>query len=937
MEDDSFKIYFIYSQEGSKLNVEQLKLNEEIIKIEQISSGKVLNYLYILYCLTISNKKKVKSTTLALVDNQGKLYTSKISLNKDEPFQYNVNFESSDYNDEQHISLNQVKLPYKEQFTIFKNSLKNYNNIFYSLYLSRVNSILEEMNCKVDYESLLIFILDLFAEYEQYNELKDIIKNLFEKMNLKNIIYKIDDNSELSSLDEKHILDNINIRENLVLITNNNEEINEKIDVILSYYYLHKNRKLFIKYIGNNNKDNKILEHLISNRSFFDNFSKDAINSQLLEEAEDLTQIKSLLSLLPSMVDCFYFFADENFYMKLCCLSQIEAMRLNIMEISKPNRNDDIGLLSRYFDSMINNLWKEYCLPIDLTAEFFVEYCKLFLNKDLYKIKIIINNLERLNERLADKSKIKIESELNSYYKQTAVYFINNQKLKNMDLINFLQDNPEFKNNENIENCIVLDSYHEKFTNEFLNDEIEDIHLKDLFGDNYYRIIKSIFDRMILPKDIVVIRYWKIEDNKNKEITEIFLQTIKRIWLNHPENHMFGFENLFAKEFGKASLEVENYKDIINEIESHIPNDSILMIYSTLLDKKYGLSEEFKQHVINYINKNISDGPLALWYKLTTFAERDDKIKYLKANLKDEYAVKVEDFIHYPEILSDRINLFTKLYNNKFFDDISNSNYYIESLKSKENLENLKFNDAMIMYGKIDHFSNLFLFFVPGGFNEENQILVSSSLFDFSDKCERAKAHDESLKTIINFWERFFPFEKNEARNNLQKLLKKYENSPLKEYNKLYNQTKLILVNLNEAKQGEKFFESIFFMGIYNHLKNKFNENQERERYENTFKKFSEIKELGKNSDLNSLDSNLKDILALAACENYDKIDSELKFLEEYFHFDSNNNEYKNYDVIKIKNSLNDLVNKYKETHKNIKGLDNDGYVKEDAESKSSC
>lgn len=32
MEEDSFKIYFIYSQEGSKLNVGQLKLNEDIIK-----------------------------------------------------------------------------------------------------------------------------------------------------------------------------------------------------------------------------------------------------------------------------------------------------------------------------------------------------------------------------------------------------------------------------------------------------------------------------------------------------------------------------------------------------------------------------------------------------------------------------------------------------------------------------------------------------------------------------------------------------------------------------------------------------------------------------------------------------------------------------------------------------------------------------------------
>lgn len=76
------------------------------------------------------------------------------------------------------------------------------------------------------------------------------------------------------------------------------------------------------------------------------------------------------------MVDCFYFFANEIFYMKLCCLSLIEGTRLNIMEIKKPNKNDDIELLSDYFDSMINNFRKELFLPIDLTADFFVEYCK---------------------------------------------------------------------------------------------------------------------------------------------------------------------------------------------------------------------------------------------------------------------------------------------------------------------------------------------------------------------------------------------------------------------------------------------------------------------------------------------------------------------------------------------------------------------------------
>ena len=52
---------------------------------------------------------------------------------------------------------------------------------------------------------------------------------------------------------------------------------------------------------------------------------------------------------------------------------QTEKEKSNI-----PNKNDDIGLLSEYFDEMMINCRKEFLVPIHLTGEFFVEYCKFF-------------------------------------------------------------------------------------------------------------------------------------------------------------------------------------------------------------------------------------------------------------------------------------------------------------------------------------------------------------------------------------------------------------------------------------------------------------------------------------------------------------------------------------------------------------------------------
>jgi hypothetical protein len=127
-----------------------------------------------------------------------------------------------------------------------------------------------------------------------------------------------------------------------------------------------------------------------------------------------------------------------------------------------------------------------------LKKEFYVEYCKLFLNEDLNKIKLIIDILKLYNKDLKPNFKLKIESELNSYYSQTGNYLIDNQKLKNVDLLKFLKDNPEFNNIDNIDKCIVIDGKDVAFINEFLNDKFENIKIKNIFGNNYYRISKYI-------------------------------------------------------------------------------------------------------------------------------------------------------------------------------------------------------------------------------------------------------------------------------------------------------------------------------------------------------------------------------------------------------------------------------------------------------------
>ena len=838
---NEFKIYFIYSRKEQKKNIEKIEPNEHIIKIEQItsgiiSSGEILNAFYALYCLTISNKTKVNSTTLTIIDNQGELYSANINIKKQDPLRFQVIFES--YDNKIENSLGQIILPIDAQFTIFKNNLKNDDKLLCYLYSNRLNGLLDK-NTKNDYNIIFNFFLELYSQYNTCNELKKVLIAFFENLNFKNIknLHKTLEKNvpqyDITIFDKYDML-----RKHLISITNNKEKTNENIDVFLGYYYLFYKPKLFISYINIPNENDKIHLHLISNRYFFNNFSSDILNFDLMNQVENMQQLVSLMRLLPSMVDCFKLLGDDEFYDKVYKITNIEKKELDVMEISKPKKTDDIEKLSHYFNMFQNNFEKEKNPLIAIKENFYIEYCKLFLNEDLNKLKIIINIFEETYKRL---NKKKLEEQLNKYYLETGIYLINNDRLINQDLIEFLKNNPNFTEIEKIQNGIVFKEEDKVFVNAFLNNELEDFDLKEYLGNNYCIFLKRIFDKFIIPKDLLVIRKWEINDNTTKEAISIFFYAIKRIWINDPKNHMWGLEDLIANDFSRASLNIDDFFQVIKAIEKKVPVNIIIEIYTRVLYRRYCVGYEFKQYIIQFIYANAKkENPLTLWYNLNTFDDEDDKLNYLEEHLKDEYAVRVEDFIHYPSKIEDRLILFTNLYNGNLLNEtIEDTDYYKNSIKSKDNLENLKIKDIMIMYKNLGEFPNLFIFFLERPFQEENYFIIESMLIDISDKCGLAQSHYESLKTVLNFWNRFFPNEKAKERNNLKTLINQYENSPLREYNRLYRETENFLDFLYEAKEGKQLYESIFFMEIYQKSKNDYNKNQERRRYSYCLQKFN--------------------------------------------------------------------------------------------------
>ena len=373
---------------------------------------------------------------------------------------------------------------------------------------------------------------------------------------------------------------------------------------------------------------------------------------------------------------------------------------------------------------------------------------------------------------------------------------------------------------------------------------------------------------------------------------------------------MYGLEKLIAKVFGKASLTINNYQSYINDIENSIENKIILPIYSLLLSKGYDLSDTFKEHIIKYIRDNYGKSPISVWYFLNTIDDEIERNKYLEKNLKPEYAIKAEDFIDYPDNTDEKFILFTNLSNGKYFiknKKLTEMQYYKDSIDSKDNIYNLPFSETMKMFKNIYFFQHLFLFFIPGNYKEENHFIVDSILICFSEKCEKAKKYYDSLNIIYNYWDKFFKNEKNNEISDLKNLISQYEKTPLKDCDKIQNESNSFLVWLPEAEKGTKLMESIFFMSIYESYKDKYID-KDKEIFEKSLIKFNELEKLGINSDINSLEKDLKDILIVSVYKNKNKLEDEINFIKLFFGFDSGEN---NFNIIKIKEELLKLVAEY--------------------------
>jgi len=894
-------ILFIYSQSHYRKELNKFTKNTHIVEAKNLIEYKIggkTHYIFYLILISDYNKEQIELE----FEKNNRLYSSKIKIEDIycENFLFKIDFTPKE---NENNELTKFTMDFSEQFKMFL-KLKEEKSILSKLKISFSDEYLKNLCLSAIHfisstnEDILtldflfnVFINCYLIQKNEENSEEKIIKLFFEKLELKSISSKninINDRNEDISKYKEYFSDAQKIQKELVEFGGKNNIA--KINIILAYFYLKQSPKNFVQLISlNNNYSQNTFQNLKDNSKIFNEFSSEIINFKLLDEAENIDQIIILLKLLPNMVELFKIFLDMDFFLKLSNLSQIENKCIDVLEIVSPKITDDLDSLYNYFFFAIDTCESEGIVIFKLPDKFFLDYANFNAKKNLQNLKLIREMYEKYVSLTNINNKEETIESLNNLYYEAGLQLVKNDKnFINDEIINFFQESRlgKIKNitSDDVSKLIDLNVASEEFINNFLNNNFKKFDLKVFFGKEFDSFIQKIFKNFNLSIDFYNIKNWKISPNVNEEVLKHCIRRISVV-LSQDKNMKSSFTdliNFLCNLFSFGSRKIDDFIEELKEVEQNIPSDKLIEVYFRILykgEKIYPISNNFNKHLIKYIENNSGNGPLSVWYRLVV-EESNERVAFLYKNLKPEFAVKKEHFIDYPNNIKETISLYTYLYFGKYFsyNYITELEYYKNSLKAKEELINLTYEQAEKIFVKYKKYYKLFKLFVPiKQFNEKN---YNTEYTEFYKKLKQYKNDHDSLINIINYYKQFFSGTKNTDIITLQNLIDSINKSPLTQF---YSQKEMIneyLKFVEIAKNRIKLINSIIFMEIYNDEKSKFKGQEEEELFNKSLEEFKKLKDINNIEDFNK---EFKIFIATAFIGKINEIMKEINFIFSYF------------------------------------------------------
>ena len=658
-------------------------------------------------------------------------------------------------------------------------------------------------------------------------------------------------------------------------------------DLIILLFYQTNKREEFKSFFEKINYKVDAVEYMIMHPKIFKDYNCSEL--KLIYDSANKEEIGSI-SLLSSDLNEFINFIcsniekikDENLYKYIDfenCPNPNEGYNFqNLMKfVEFFIDNKDIYFPSKQFITLVENLnLKDYERLIQLKS-LFIEYKTNFKAQEI---------LKKLNESIH----------------LTGKKFIEENKLDNLKIISFIQEDAinyydSYKRDENFARLIEhidLDKIDNTFINKFIGKQNYDY--KKLLKNNYILFINSIIKNVKSFQHLKILyKMFNLDENPDREIILEIINFLNRRVINNNAS-MEELSNILGKLFVYVQL-IDEKKEIIYKlirgIKFSFKYNDVNEIFINILNNNndFKLNKDVIDILIRSINNNsdtlTNEGIITI---LNNFSNTDIQIHFLQKqrerNITEEELYKIK--------MSDNLKFVFDLIKYGFFDEKFNKVKLIKNIRDfmQNQLNNLKeFNFSihqLIIMKELNNEKNENnlknrLNIISLG----NKSIVDDLYLSLIEKINLCYTILEQIKEIINIFSYYYPREEEETINKLQKTEKEINENPINKFPEKSNIIPQFDNKFNKADEINKLKDSKIFIEIFN--KNKSNEKNDSLILRETKKVFNDLKKLFNqktedNVDLKLLEDIIKKI-------DMNEITKEFKLLMKIHEINKNNNE----------------------------------------------
>ena len=712
------------------------------------------------------------------------------------------------------------------------------------------------------------------------------------------------------------------ISQKLEIINKNAPKIEKHFFFLLLFFKMHYEKETIKDLLKRKEIWKYILEILIVNSNIFKEIEiPDELLNELLK-SNNLTpdKLKNILSYINSLEKMLIFLNNNyDFIFNICKNNKVTINLSNYISLKQKDNFNNIAI---ELEKLINNQ-KNRELFILINKELWDSFINNYNKKDYKKLILIKKTLEsykKIDKNLARNYTNNIDYKIHD----TGVELINQGKIKNNDLLEFIENDiyiKDLKTHPNIiyrpisilEKGLDIENLNKEFYEKWKN-----LHIFELFKNHKLNFHKVIINKINSMKNFKILYYIFDLYNKNNEFdrqaTQILSQKFQSLLITYKKEDCPDFVPVSALLINlidtKTNIKKKFLKDVIEK--SSLPMEIIFQIYIYLLNN-YTTSNEIIDCIIEYFTKN--KGVLKV-----------ENILFLLNRLESEKIIK--------EILN-QINTFVLKEK-----DIFNIEEETDSFKLFKGIQEENLKNKLKRYPKIEntnYFSNISKVKQDVSYNLLNGIIKYNIIYPWWSNQEKREILKERIKVlffneeILEKWEnsiKSFYFSNREILSSIKNILLVLndfypisQKDNIKQFDDLENQIKNGLlkdiqkINKNhlegfinnivpDYEKKKKLRDSLFFLKIFHSKKEeeKNSRKSEEKIFTETEKDFEKLILLFKENWVTQIDEYIINDCYKVIKESTDnQIKSELNKIKKYFNL-------KNIEDNKIVTIVNELI-----------------------------